>query len=98
RKGENVQFVRYESFVVDPAATLARCVAHLGLEPFDFDPDHVESRGGDTDEVWRGKFPHDGTGPIKVSGSSWEDTLDPELAALIAGVFPFFMSTFSYGG
>ena len=96
RRSEGVLFVRYESFVVSPQPVLASIEAHLGLESFEYDTENVESRGGDADEVWRGKFPHDGTGPIKASGRAWEDVLDAELGALIAGVCPLYMTTFSY--
>lgn len=96
RRAEGVMFVRHESFVASPEPVLTKIVEHLGLEPFDFDPENVESAGGDTDAVWRGKYPHQGTGPIKPHGGSWTDVLDPELGALIAGVFPLYMTTFSY--
>lgn len=96
RRSEGVMFVRHESFVAAPEPVLGKIVEHLNLEPFDFDCENVESVGGDADEVWRGKYPHDGTGPIKPHGGSWEDVLDPELGSLIAGVFPLYMTTFSY--
>ena len=96
RRAEGVMFLRYESFVVDPRPVLASIVEHLNLEPFDFDIDNVESRGGDADEVWRGKYPHHGVGQVTTAGGSWEDILPPELAEQIAGVYPYYMATFSY--
>lgn len=95
RRPEGVLFVRYENLVVDPVLTVNRAAAFLDLDGFEFDLENIESRGGDTDEVWRGKYPHNGTGALK-GGSSWTEILDPGLARLIAGVCPLYMATFSY--
>lgn len=96
RRSPNVLFVRFESFVVDPKPVMDKISEHLSLEPFKWDFENVENRGGDNDAVWRGKYPHDGSGSVHPPQESWQDFLDPELAGLIAGVFPFYMSTFSY--
>jgi len=96
RRSKGVMFIRHESFIASPEPVLAKITEHLGLDPFSFDVENVESVGGDADEVWRGKYPHQGTGAIRGHSESWEDVLDPELGALIAGVFPLYMSTFSY--
>ena len=97
RKSPGVLFIRYESFVASPAPVMTAISKHLELSEFEWDFDNIVSRGGDGDQVWRGKYPHDGTGAIKPSEGSWEDTIDPELGKLIAGVCPLYMSTFSYG-
>lgn len=96
RQSANVVTVRYETLVADPLATLARLTEALELEPFTFDIEHVENVAPDLDALYRGKYPHEGSGPIKPTGTSWRDVLDSQLAADIAGVFPFFMQTFGY--
>lgn len=96
RKAQGVMFIRYESFVVDPRGTMRSISEFLELDEFDFDPDHVESRGGDADEVWRGKYPHDGTGTIAPSTRTWDEVFDASLAAEIASVHPTYMATFAY--
>lgn len=96
RRSPGVLFVRHESFAMDPRPIIAGISDFLGLDEFEFDLEAVQSRGGDHDATWRGKYPHQGTGPVKPPSGSWQDTLDPELASLIAGVYPLLMSTFSY--
>jgi sulfotransferase len=96
RQSANVVVVRYETLVADSAATVGRLAESLDLEPFAFDVDNVENVAPDLDALYRGKYPHEGSGPIKPAGSSWRDVLDPQLAADVAGVFPFFMQTFGY--
>ena len=96
RKAEDVTIIRYESFVYDAVSTLKRITEVLGVDSYDFDIMNVESAGGDADEVWRGKYPHRGTGQIKPSEGSWKEVMDDVLANDIAGVFPMYMQTFSY--
>lgn len=96
RKMASVMTVRYETLVAEPAAVLRSVSAHLDLEPWDFDFENVVSRGGDGDAIWRNKYPHGGVGPVKPDGQSWDDVMAPDLAALIAGVYPKFMQTFAY--
>ncbi len=88
--------VRYESLVTDPAAAISRVHDPLGCEPFEHGYRKVENVASDLDALYRGKYPHDGSGEIKPTGRSWQDTLDPDLAALIAGRYPLFMQTFAY--
>ncbi len=97
RKAEGVLFVRYESFVLDPQSNMKRISDFLELDDFKYDFENVESRGGDTDTVWRGKYPHEGSGPVKPSSSSWVDVMNQDLADLIASVYPLYMKTFTYG-
>lgn len=96
RSATNVFCVRYETFVADPLGSLSRFVEVLDLEPFSFDVEHVENIAPDLDALYRGKYPHEGSGAIKPTGTTWQEILDPALAADIAGVFPFYMQTFGY--
>lgn len=96
RRNLPVEWVRYETFVRDPATTIERLATALSLDAFTFDFENVENQASDLDALYRNKYPHDGSGPIKPSGRSWQDTLDPELAAKIASVYPLYMQTFGY--
>ena len=96
RQVANVCWVRYESFVVDPKESMKRIENAAGLKPFHWDFEHVSNSSTDVDGLYRHKFPHDGDGPIKPKGISWEDCLSPELAATIAAVYPLYMHTFGY--
>jgi sulfotransferase len=96
RRLTGVTWVRYESFVIDPAGTLGKLGDALELEPFGWDFEHVTNVATDLDAIYRGKYPHDGSGPIKPSGSDWRDVLDGDLAAKIASVYPLYMHTFGY--
>lgn len=96
RQAPGIVFVRYETFAVAPQPILSGICKSLGLAQFDFNVTDVASTGGDTDTVWRGKYPHVGTGAIAPSASKWSDVMAPELAAKIAEVNPRFMATFAY--
>lgn len=95
RRGADICWVRYETFVAMPDETISRVADTLNLPPYSFDPTNVTNSNPDLDSVWRNKFPHVGSGPIKP-GSSWRDTLAPDIAARIAASYPFFMQTFGY--
>lgn len=96
RRLENVIFVRYESFVEDPLPLTKKIVKAAGLKSHSFDFDDVENQASDLDAIHRNKFPHDGSGPIKPTGHTWDDVLDEQIAARIAASYPLYMQTFSY--
>jgi sulfotransferase len=96
RKAGGVMWVRYESLVVDPGAVIGRVADAMGLGPFGFDFENVENTASDLDAIHRNKFPHDGSGPIKPTGTDWRDVMDEGLAAVVAGVYPLYMQTFGY--
>lgn len=98
RNEKGVEFVRYETFIRNPRATVDAIVEKLDLEPFDFDPEHVENVSPDLDALYLGKYPHEGCGAIEPSGHNWRDTLPAKLGELIASSYPFYMQTFMYGG
>lgn len=96
RNAKGVQFVRYESFVRDPGTVMAKLDEALGIESCGYDFDHIENVATDLDALYRGKYPHDGSGSIKVPESSWREVMDEGLGALIAGAFPLYVQTFGY--
>lgn len=91
-----VLFVPFETFVIDPQTMMDRISKHLDLKPHKWNFEKVDSQGLDLDEVWRGKYPHGGSGPVAAPEGSWSDYLPSDLADLIAGVYPKFMQRFSY--
>lgn len=99
RNFASVEWVRYETFVRDPLSTMLRIEERLGLgrpDGFAWEFEHVESTASDLDALYHNKFPHDGSGPIRPTGSDWHDVIPDDLAALIAGVAPLYMTTFGY--
>lgn len=91
-----VCWVRYESLVADPATVVGKVHDALGLEAHTYDFEAVENQASDLDAIYRNKWPHDGSGKIKPSGRSWQEVLDPNLAAQIARTYPGYMQTFAY--
>lgn len=91
-----VAWVRYETLAVTPEAVVDRLAKALSLPEHEWDLENVENVSTDLDAVYRGKYPHDGSGPIQAGDSSWGDVLSPALAARIAGSYPLFMHTFGY--
>jgi sulfotransferase len=89
-------WVRYESLVVDPHAIVGRVADGLDLPPHEYDFDTVTNDNPDLDALYWNKYPHTIDGPVKPPAHTWCDTLDPQLAALIAGRYPLFMQTFGY--
>ena len=96
RSSADVVFVSYSSFVANPEGTVGRIEKAMGVDSFDHDFGNVANVATDLDALHRLKYIHDGSGPIKATGSDWHDTLDAELDALIAGRYPLYMQTFGY--
>lgn len=92
----DITLVRYETFVRDPQATVDRVASALRLDSFDFDLETVEQPANEADGIYRNKFPHQASGPIKPSGHSWHEMLDDTTAQRIAVSYPLFMQTFGY--
>lgn len=97
RRLSGVSFVSYESLTVDPLGTLRRVDDALGLAPHGYDTTDVVSVATDVDALYRFKFPHVGAGPVEARPGGWSDVIDDELAAQIAGRYPFYMRAFGYG-
>lgn len=96
RRGLPVHWVRYESLVADPRGVLADLTQALGLEACSWDLEDVRNVATDVDELYLGKFPHQGTGAVKAPPTTWRDTLHPEVAQNVAVSYPLFMQTFGY--
>lgn len=89
-------YVPYEALVAAPEQMVSRIEREMGVEPFVHDFQNIANVATDLDALYRGKYPHDGSGAIKPSGRPWNDTLDADLAARIASVFPMYMQSFGY--
>lgn len=92
----SVAWVRYESLVRDPHTILAGLADRLGLTAHAWDTENVVNVASDLDALTLGKFPHDGSGPIKPTGTDWRDVLDSEIAEHVAAQAPLYMRTFGY--
>lgn len=96
RRGLPIHWVRYETFMADPRAVLSDLASALQLSPHAWGLEDIQNVATDADGLYLGKFPHDGSGPLKPSSRTWRDALHPELAHRIAISYPLFMQTFSY--
>lgn len=78
-------------------ATMMRIVEqHLCLESFEYDFAAVESVATEADELYRFKYPHDGSGPVKAPPPGWADVISDDVAELIRARWPFFFNTFGF--
>lgn len=98
----SVEFVRYENMIRDPLSVFARLESRLDLDAhgelggFGWDFENVVNVAPDVDGVNFLKFPHEGSGPIKSTGTTWHDVLSDEVGARIAASYPLYMQTFGY--
>jgi sulfotransferase len=91
-----VQWVRFETFTATPETVMGRLTKALGLPEHDWDFDNVENVSTDLDAIYRGKYPHNGSGAVRPVDQGWSDVLSAPLAARIAASYPLFMHTFDY--
>lgn len=91
-----VVYVRYESLAASPQTVVDRIYDTFGIPSYQHDFDDVQNVATDLDALYRGKYPHDGSGTVKPSSHTWRDVIDGDLAAKIAGVYPMFMHHFGY--
>jgi sulfotransferase len=96
RNAQGVIPVRFESFVSDPAPTMQRIYGAIGCREFENDFEHIENVSPDLDALWRGKYPHDGSGAVTPSDHGWRNEMDQGLADNIAAAYPLYMETFGY--
>ncbi len=97
RKLSNVLVVKYEAFAANPEVVLKNLYNDLGEEWFDgHDFDNVENVATDLDPLWLNRFPHDGSGKIAPSATSWSDWVPQEVAAGIMQGFQGYSGAFGY--
>lgn len=86
----------YDSLASAPEMTMRSVERHLGLGPHSYDFEAVESAATDVDELYRFKYPHDASGPVKARPSGWQDVISDDIAELIKARWPFFFQTFGF--
>lgn len=96
RKLPNVCFVDYDALCAAPDKVLAKVEATCQLEPFTYDFESVEPTATDLDPLYRNKFPHDGSGPVKRSDSDWREVITDDIAQGTLQRWPLFCRTFGY--
>lgn len=97
RNAAGVHFVRYETLVRDPLPVVLAAFEAIGVDGFSPDVENVEDHATDVDALYFGKYPHhDAVGKIKPTGTSWQDTLDPQLARQVIEAYPLYAQTFGY--
>ena len=97
RKLPNVVFIQYEVFANNPNKTIETIYDLMKQPNYEHDTDNVVNVSEEVDELYQGKYPHNGEG--KVSSDSigtWREYLSPDLAASIKNRFPLYAETFGY--
>ena len=92
----NVAFVQYENLACDPARAMRAVEATCGLEAHEYNFDAVESTSTDLDVLYRGKFPHEGSGRVEQRKSNWSDVIPQDIATATVQRWPFFCRSFGY--
>lgn len=97
RRHDNVLFLPYTRLVTDPHGVLADIAKRCGLDPdFDHDVADVANTSTDMDALYRGKWPHEGSGPVEPSATVWQDVISPDIAAEVLKRCPLLCETFGY--
>lgn len=91
-----IVWVRFETFTASPETVMGRLTKALSLPEHEWDFDNVENTSTDLDAIYRGKYPHDGSGAVRPVDRGWDDVLSAPIAARIAASYPLFMHTFDY--
>ncbi|MGI9411561.1 MAG: sulfotransferase family protein [Hyphomicrobiaceae bacterium] len=95
RRPPGLIVIQYEAFAQNPAMIMERLYAELGAEPFSHDFENVENTSTDLDALYLGKFPHDGSGAVKLQ-DDWQQFVSADLAQQIMGRYPGYNKAFSY--
>lgn len=96
RRLPGVLFVGHPALAHDPHGTMRRVDAALGLDPFEYDFDTVSNASREVDELYRFKFPHEGSGSVGPPGGHWSDIIDADTAKQIIGRWPLYATTFGF--
>jgi len=97
RDEKSAVFIRYEDFVRWPQKSLDAIMERLELDPFEFDLKNIKNQSQDVDGLYLNKYPHEGSGEITTDKiGHWATVLDPDLADLVRGMYPFYCKRFGY--
>lgn len=89
--------VQFETFVQNPEIALEKIYAAIGEKPYAHDFEDVKSTATDLDELYLGKFPHNGSGKIEApEPDEWKQFVSPEIAGLIMQTYPGYNKIFGY--
>jgi len=79
-----------------PERALRSVEQAFSLPEFDYDFEDVEPTATDLDSLHRGKYPHDGSGPVKARHNDWSDVISDDIAKGSLQRWPMFCRTFGY--
>lgn len=92
----NVIFVSYESFTENPQFVLDAIYDKTKSKPYKHDLENIKNVAKDTDDLWLGKFPHEGCGPIIPIVSDWKKYVAVDVANAIMQAWPTYSKAFGY--
>ena len=89
----HLYFWRYEDFAADPAGSLGRLFAWLGLEPVEVDFERLPEAPPESDSHYRFKYPHRAGARFQPPAREAEE-LSPRILAAIATRFGWYYRAF----
>ncbi|MDP2607303.1 MAG: sulfotransferase [Deltaproteobacteria bacterium] len=91
-----VHMIQFETLVKNPKLVLDSIYTVLGEDGFAHDFTHVENTATDADALYLGKYPHEGSGAVKVPEGLWSDHVPQDIGGLIMQRFAAFNQAFGY--
>jgi sulfotransferase len=93
---KDVYYLRYEDFVNSPKQTLTHIHNFLDEPHFDYDFNNVEKVCNDPDYIYRGFFPHEGSGAIYRPKPTWNQWMNHVVGDDIIRRNQWFFYNFEY--
>lgn len=92
---DHLLFVKYEDLCQDPAATMSRVYAYLGMEEFQHDFDHIQKEVVE-DCSFFGVFGDHNVSPKIKPAQKWHDVLPESLSDLVRKEYDWYFSALRY--
>jgi hypothetical protein len=96
RRLDRVVFVEYGALVSNPEGSLRKVESVCGMDSYPYDFVNVEPTATDLDELYRNKFPHEGSGSVKPGSGQWSDVISADIGRASLERWPLFSRTFGY--
>jgi len=97
RNPKGLMFVKYEDLASNPESTMRKVYELLEEPYFKHNFKNVKNVSNEPDEIWNGKFPHEGNGEVKMKPlDEWKEHLSEDLANTIMQKFTDYNKYFGY--
>lgn len=99
----NVFWLRYEDLISNPYETLLLVYKYLGQPYFEHDLNNIENTATDPDWIYSFKFPHEGSGKLKIVSKEEKEVnkeylkyMGPAVSEVIKNKHEWFYNYFQY--